>query len=47
MQAIYGDQCVDGSTIKTLGKAVEEVKSEVRKWFQKQTPIFVRTDFKN
>ena len=29
MQAVYGDQCVD-----------EEVKSAVRKWFQKQNNFF-------
>jgi len=33
---------------KTLGEAVEEVKSAVRKWFQKQnTNFFLRRGFKN
>jgi len=36
MQAVYGDQCIDVNTVKTLGKA----KSAVRKWFQNQNTIF-------
>jgi len=43
MQAVYGDQCVDVSTV--LGKAVEEVKSAVRKWFQKQNTSFFKGGF--
>ena len=30
---------------KTLGKAVEEVKSAVRKWFQKQNTYFLKDGF--
>jgi len=45
MQAIYGDQCVDVSTVKTLGKAAEEVKLEVRKWFEKQNTNFFKDGF--
>jgi len=40
MQAAYGYQCVDVSAVKTLRKAVEEVKSPVRKWFQKFHQFF-------
>jgi len=45
MRATYGDQCVDVSTVKTLGNVVKEVKSEVRKWFQKQNTNFFKGGF--
>ena len=48
MQAVYGDQCVDVSTVRRWVRRFsceEEVKSVVRKWFQKQNTIFLKDGF--
>ena len=47
MQAVYGDQRVDVNTVRRWVRRLIELRSAVRKWFQKQKTIFLRSDFKN
>jgi len=47
MQAVYGDQCVDVSTVIRWVRRFKD--AELGQWFgfKNKTPIFLRTDFKN
>jgi hypothetical protein len=43
MQAIYGDWCVDVSTVRRWVRGFKDGELG----FKNKTPIFLRTDFKN
>jgi transposase len=42
-QAVYGDQCVDMSTVRRWVRRFKDGELG----FKNKTPIFLRTDFKN
>ena len=43
MQSVYGDQCVDVSTVRRWVRRFKDGELG----FENKTPIFLRTDFKN
>jgi len=43
MQAVYGDQCVDVSTVRRWVRRFKDGELG----FKNKTPMFLRTDFKN